>query len=289
MKRSDTKRPVKRTGDVRKDLTQNQLAWIGSIALAYNETERLVDVIFGISLSLSELSYDVVSRINGTEGRVEIIKLAIRELGCPELMCVAFADTLGNNGFSLLKKFRDRIIHASIVDAAAAIARSPAKRGSFEEVLLTVDALKALYRRMQLVRSEMIEIMKITSNYVLAKSPANTNLNLLAGRGVPIAQIESEILRCFAQFHRHQKARLSLPPLPEFPSEPELNAADERALQERQGEVLKRVSLMRAAFHELDRIQQAVKLPDLTEQLSKIVKEKQLRARQPHGIEARHK
>ena len=150
MKRSDTKRPVKRTGDVRKDLTQNQLAWIGSIALAYNETERLVDVIFGISLSLSELSYDVVSRINGTEGRVEIIKLAIRELGCPELMCVAFADTLGNNGFSLLKKFRDRIIHASIVDAAAAIARSPAKRGSFEEVLLTVDALKALYRRMQL-------------------------------------------------------------------------------------------------------------------------------------------
>jgi len=46
---------------------------------------------------------------------------------------------------------------------------------------------------------------------------------------------------------------------------------------------------MRAAFHELDRIQQAVKLPDLTEQLSKIVKEKQLRARQPHGIEARHK
>lgn len=246
MKRADTKRAVKRTGNVRKDLTQNQLAWIASVALAYNEAERLIDVSLITSLSLGDIAHDVVGRINGIDGKIAIIKLAITELKCPTNIQHKIADSLGEGGFSLLKRYRDRIIHASIVDAAAAIAKTPASRGNFEEVLLTVSALKALYKRMRLVRLELIEVLKICG--VLARrkymQPIETSLSIF---GVPdrIAErrkeTEEEIRACFARFLRHQKARLSLPPLPQFPSEAELRAADEKAMQARQDDMMKRL------------------------------------------------
>ena len=138
MKRPATDRKPKRSGDVRKDLTENQLAWIGSVALSYNEAETIVDLLLDICLSLGNLSHDVIGRINGIEGKVELAKLAVKQLAAPEEALRLLQETLGEGGFLLLKKNRYRIIHARIIDAAAGIAKSPARRGAFEEILLTV-------------------------------------------------------------------------------------------------------------------------------------------------------
>jgi hypothetical protein len=243
MKRPDTKRPSKRTGNVRKDLTQNQLAWIASVALAYNEAERLVDLILITSIFLGDISSDVIGRINGVENKVDIAKLAMREIKCPGSMLPAIGDSLGEGGFMLLKKYRDRIIHASVVDAAAAIARSPAHRGKFEEVLLTVKGLKALYRRLVLVRQELIRITRIASVLSHQKylDPVDTVIRMTSGPNVHEQERKmknaKEIREHFAQLRRHQKARLSLPPLPQFPTEAQLRLADVLALRERQAAI----------------------------------------------------
>jgi hypothetical protein len=258
MKRPDTGRAVRRSGDIRRDFTRVQLAGIASVALAYNEAERSIDTILGLALSLGNISNDVIGRINGVEGKVELTKLALREIGCPQPIRDSIAHTLGDAGFMLLKKFRDRIIHTSMVDTAAAIARSPANRGTFEEVLITVEGLEALYRRIELLRLELDEITKISAQLLLLNSQQNETLNLVSGRGVPKEQIESEIQACFARYQAHQKDRLSLPPLPAFPEESELRATDEKALQARQDDTLKRLrSLMnpprKVFLHEIGR------------------------------------
>ncbi len=141
MKRPASDRPIKRTGNVRKDLSENQLAWIGSVALAYNETEALLDLTVTCSLGQLDLGHELTSRINGTDGKIEIIKTAMEKLKAEQSIRDAIALTLGADGFAGLKKYRDRIIHARIRDAKNAIAESPASRGKFEEVLLIPKAL----------------------------------------------------------------------------------------------------------------------------------------------------
>jgi hypothetical protein len=246
MKRADTGRKVRRTGNVRKDLSQNQRAWIASVAMAYNEAERMVDVVLSISLGLSDkLSHEVIGRINGVDGRVALAKMALADMNCPQSIQKLAAITLEDAGFSLLKRFRDRIIHASVIDSAAAIARAPSNRGQFEEILLTVKGLKAIYRRLAYVRQEIIQLARIALELRYAKEtqPLETAFELMelkSGRIERLARTESKIRECHVRLRRHQKARLSLPTLPEFPSELELNAADERALQARQVDMLTR-------------------------------------------------
>lgn len=250
MRRGDTKRIIKRTGDVRKDLTQNQLAWIASVALAYNETEQLIDGCLIFALSLGDISYDVLGRINGLGGKAEILKKALVELNCPNNMLAEMRDSIGDGGFLFFKKYRDRIIHARVIDAAAAIAKTPAKRGNFEEVLLTVAALKALYIRLTILRKELIEIMQLVGELARAKylKPieefgvlALNDQHIGGRRKVETALI---IRDCFTRFQIHRNRRLSLPPLPEFPAGSVLRAADEKALQVLQDNALSHLGPM---------------------------------------------
>ena len=55
MKRSHQKGAYKaeRTGNIKKDLSQKQLAGIGAVAVAYNEVEQQIDLLFFIATDLS--------------------------------------------------------------------------------------------------------------------------------------------------------------------------------------------------------------------------------------------
>ena|ERR1700733_2448918 len=247
MKRPSKNRPLKRTGDIRKDLTPNQLAWIGSVTLAFNEVETLLDLILSVCFSLGDATHEVTSRINGIDGKIELAKIGIAQLKANDEFRHLLAETLGENGFALLKKLRDRIIHARIIDAATAIARSPAQRGKFDEILLTEKSLEAVYERLEFTRLELSEADRITTwlwlnvfiepiERISAISPVNRAVAELRK-----SESESGIKGALSRYQQHQKDRLSLPPLPKFPDESELNAADARALQDRQDDMLKRL------------------------------------------------
>jgi hypothetical protein len=64
--------------DVRKDLTQAQLAGIGAVALAWNDAEAMYDLLLCVTLGLHHsLWRDVATRINGIDGKHAIIRKAI--------------------------------------------------------------------------------------------------------------------------------------------------------------------------------------------------------------------
>jgi hypothetical protein len=244
MKRPAKNRENKRTGDVLKDLSQNQLAWIGSVALAYNEAELLIDIIVGFGFWTILNSHELTSRINGVDGKIALAKIGVENLKGSAEFKRLLADTLGEAGFSLLKKLRDRILHARIVDAAAAIAHSPASRGKFDEILLTEDSLAAVYNRLAIIRYELIAAVRITGDlWMAAALEGANNVATSLGNEKPVAQhkaeSESRIQEGIAQLRQCQKDRLSLKPIPEFPAESELNAADAKAAQDQQDDLMK--------------------------------------------------
>lgn len=231
MRRPITSRKGKRTGDIRKDLSDAQLAGIGSIALAYNEAEALIDILVSLVLGLlTNTANEVTSRINGIDGKIELAKIGMRELGADENTIGLLGQSLGDAGFKEYKKYRDAVIHARILHAPSGIALSPAKRGKLDEVLLTVDALNGLYNRLTLVRLELIEACNVAIRLfserrwapvrAIAMQAATPPLERALGLfDPPKRQYEQEIQEALSRYLQHQKRRLSLPPLPQFPEE----------------------------------------------------------------------
>jgi len=232
MRRSRTVRHGKRSGDIRKDVSEAQLAAIGSVALAYNEAEVLIDILMALALGLfTRVAHDVTDRINGMEGKVEIVKIAMREIGASEETMALLGETLGeNSGFRLYKKYRDAVIHARILDAPTAIALTPANRGKVDEVLLTVEALNGLFERLALVRLELIEACNIAIRLRTelrwapirnAAEATSADKDRAAQIGdLPKRQFEQEIQEALSRYREHQRSRRSLQPLPEFREEP---------------------------------------------------------------------
>jgi hypothetical protein len=228
MKRTRTSREIKRTGDIRKDLSDAQLAAIGAAAIAYNEAEVLIDVLLNTTLGLrSAMIPDLTSRINGVDGKIELAKIALKDLGASNDARQLIAQSLGADGFGLMKQYRDAVIHARVLDAPAGLAQSPGKRGKTNEVLLTVDALNGLYERLVLLRRELIEACQIAVRLFIDQYVSETvrHLRQPAPHLAAIADLgqshsEPKIQAAIARYREHQSRRLSLPPLPEFPDEP---------------------------------------------------------------------
>jgi hypothetical protein len=130
MKRPRTELRGKRTGDVRSDLSKAQLEGVGAVAVAYNEAEVLIDILLALLLSLDhKLALALTSRINGIDGKIELVNLAFLSAGATDEAKDLLAETLGGSGFGQLKGYRDAIIHARVLDAPAGIAQASAKRG----------------------------------------------------------------------------------------------------------------------------------------------------------------
>jgi len=235
MKRDRSSRKANRTGNIRQDLSVAQLAAIGAAAVAYIEAEVLIDVLLFRALGISaDMSKNLTSRINGVDGKIELAKIAVRELGASDELLELLAGTLGDGGFGIAKKFRDSVIHARVLDAPAGLALSPGKRGKTNEVLLTVAALNGLYDRLTLLRLELIEACQIAARLWLdrkMKETANSVRPLapLAAEFADHMQSKTgpEIQAVIAQYRQHQNHRLSLPPLPAFPEESPLPSGTE--------------------------------------------------------------
>ena len=221
MKRISTNQKEMRTGIIRIDLNDGQLMGIGLVAATYNEAEIMIDVLLTNLLGLSQkMSIELTSRINGIDGKIELLKIGIRELDAPAVFQSLLSKTLGKDGksgFTELKKYRDGIIHARVTDASIGVALTPGKRGAVYDILLTEKALEAVVERNSTIRHEFVEAHRI-----IAK--------LREVSGLPKSQREQEIQAMISLYQLHQKHRLSLPQLPEFPSETEVHQAHVRWL-----------------------------------------------------------
>jgi hypothetical protein len=228
VKRPETKRPSKRSGNIRDDLSESQLAGIGLITVAYNEVELLIDVMIPIAFGFDEgMGQQITSRINGVDGKIEIIKSQYRVLGASREVLTSLSDTLGEAGFALLKKYRDGIIHARVLDAPLGIGHTIAKRGKFEEILLTTDALEGVYKRLEILRWELIHLTMMMFPLIANRDArrAYSFMDKTKQEHTKISDailrkhIEQETLPYLSQYHERRRSRQSLPPLPGFPDE----------------------------------------------------------------------
>jgi hypothetical protein len=201
----------KRGSDLRKNLTAEQLEWIGSVAIAWNELEFELDITMAVALGISPpLWFEVTTRINGIEGKLQLI----RKVGVlfPEIDHAIFGSinqTL--DAIAESKKFRDAVIHAHVLDAPSGIGALVQRRAREEIVLLKADALKGLYQRLAMLREEMLPAHLILSHLALylrfhpkpddaSRTPAEKEAQVYA-----------------SQLRSRQSDRRSLPPLPQFP------------------------------------------------------------------------
>jgi hypothetical protein len=203
--------------DIRKDIPQAQLAAIGSVALSYNYAETTINrmLYFTVGMPIA-LHAEVSSRINGVDGKIAIIKAGAAEMGVQPNYLQFLADTLGEGGFSLLKKYRDAVIHARIINRVTGVGELIESRGRHVQVLLSEKALDGLYDRLEAVRMELAAFLKIFD--------CQSEINSLRRDDDPDReQLAAKILKFFALAQKYRNRRLSLPPLPEFPDQAELH------------------------------------------------------------------
>lgn len=231
------------TGNILRDVSKRQLANIGAVSIAYNEMEEALDLLLTFALGIwSVTGPQVTSRINGTDGKIAIIRAAVRDVslikGATDFAGKpSFPDlidrSLEHEGFALLKQYRDAVIHAHKFDVPTAIARTSVKRGKPYEVLMSVEVLKALYTRLVLVRNELWEACTIAARASDTWKSAWLAHNIAAANSALGKQMmrattkrsERDIRGAISRYRRHQSRRLSLPPLPSFPSEAQLGRA----------------------------------------------------------------
>ena len=208
---------VHSTGDVKKDLTEKQLAAFGAGCLAYNILEDEIDALLYVVTNVPDwLAKEVSSRIHGLDGKTAIIHKALAKAGLdiPDQK-IAHESV---NTFSDFKTIRDAMIHARVTNAAIGIGLIEKKRGekSFE-VLLTEEALNTFYEHIVVLEKALSSLGSLLGgmNALKASSPTDPNRS----------RYEEAVRVHAAQFREHHARRQSLKPLPQFPDEYQLKAA----------------------------------------------------------------
>jgi hypothetical protein len=204
-------------GNPKLDFTSAQLAGIGAIAMNYNEAENLVEAAFSHATQLHDgLRLDVSTRINGIDGKIEIINKAAEVFGLDEDICKDITISLGEAGFKLIKNYRDAVIHARPLNAPTGIGVRVDRRARIYEVLLTEEALDTPYDHIGMLRAELFEINQLILSAVESQACRNEPEKGQFAALISIAKV---------QLRKHRNLRLSLRQLPKFPSESELTKA----------------------------------------------------------------
>lgn len=210
-----------KSGSIKYDFSQGQLAAIGAVAMVFNEVEDDLLTIFGVVTGLSgAMLTETYTRINGLDGVVAIIKKGAERLSLPKQGRSALAATLGE--FSRLKKFRDAVIHARAHNAPAGVGVRLERKGRSHEVLMTQEALEALFDHLASLRHELSEavMLLLFARLVMEHAPDD-----------PIReQYESGVAESLVPYLARRTSTQSLRPLPAFPRELELLEARDRWL-----------------------------------------------------------
>lgn len=193
------------------NLSVDQLAYIGAVAMLYNDLEQIIDEMCAKCLTDTIHPQEVLSRINGVEGKIEIVKHASKQWAFDPNEIATLGETLGESGFLELKRLRDAVVHARVFDMTTSVARTRARKGKVGDVLLAHDALMGLFLRMQEMRVELSSIED-----VLARKRRIKCENLDDRQK---ERLEEENRASWAQALEHRSQRLSLPSMPDWPAD----------------------------------------------------------------------
>ncbi len=145
MKRKSEAKVGARFGDILQATSIDQRAWIGAVALAYNDAEFALHRLTGACLITAMSTYSITSRINGTEGLIAIIRESVKGMALSPVVVNMFEVSIAEQGFPYLKGLRDSVEHSLLFDSGSGVAKAPGKRGKApQDVLLSPEALAAL-------------------------------------------------------------------------------------------------------------------------------------------------
>ena len=219
------KPPLIFSPDIKTRIPEKQLAGIGAIILAFNELEATFDqFIFIVTGIEGDLRWEVSSRISGLEAKVAIIKKGVADT-LDDAEKRALDISFGAHCYEKIKTVRDSLAHLrhlNIGDDIGLLLKVSKDLKVFD-VLARQDVLDITYAQLVSFHREIFTTLRLVSNIKLLKKvepgdPKNE-------------QYEQRIQECRDLIHRHRKYRLSLPPIPEFPSESELREAEIRVQQ----------------------------------------------------------
>jgi hypothetical protein len=201
------------TEDIKKDFSNDQLAGIGAAAMAWNEVEYLLDVMLYSALALPSLHWlDLVTRINGIDGKLELLRQCVaKDRRIAADAAAVMKQSLDDAG--LYKTYRDAVIHARMFNAPAGIGQRIERQAKISQVILTKDALEGFYDRLVLLRRELQGILAVFD--ILRTFRVNRPVPVLIDPRT--TQFSPTAQAWMIRVQEHQKQRLSLPPLPEFP------------------------------------------------------------------------
>jgi hypothetical protein len=200
-----------RTSNPFDNLSLDQLSYIGAVVMKYNDVEALVGDICAAGLRIPIRNEEVLTRINGVEGRAALVKLTARHWGFTDDEMALLCDALGEGGFSGLKKWRDGVVHARMLDINSSVGRLTQKQGVTEDVLLSLDALKGLFRRLELMRAELWRFMLIVQRKARIGATEISDQHR--------ERLEQEIQAEWVQVREFRNQRRLLPPMPEWPED----------------------------------------------------------------------
>jgi len=214
----DTRKHADGTGDIKKDLTEEQLAAIGALILAYNKLEDSIESMFGVVTGLKDqLFLEVSSRITSVDIKIDIIKQGAKHLGVDPKDQECLAEVLGESGFKRLKKLRDAVAHSKLINASVGVGLLFEKQAKINEVLLSQSALDILYEH---IIEMKFELQCATSVLIFAEI-----IKTRDAADPERVSCEAGKVRNSERFQRYRSRQRSLRPIPEFPSESEFQAA----------------------------------------------------------------
>jgi hypothetical protein len=157
------------TGDIKADLSQEQLAAFGAATLAYNFLEDQIDALLFVVTRIPEwLFSEVSSRIHGLDGKIAIIQEAIKHSGLDEkdIKLATAAVAL----FGEFKTHRDAMIHARVINISIGIGRAVKQRGKSPwEILLSTVALNSFYDHIVALEKELSSAGSLINSAITLK------------------------------------------------------------------------------------------------------------------------
>jgi hypothetical protein len=196
------------------------LAGIGAVAILFNELEALLDSVLYRGLGLNgDLWLETVKRISSFDSKYELALLVIDNYqryatNLFEAQNWTFSEVAKNTygQFRRVKSYRDAIVHARVFDSERGIGEKITYKAKIDQILLTTEALEALYAQMVILKREL-EIIFGLFDLMHAAIFLGQKVGFDKNKLPPLPEVSEQIKALAAR----QKQRLSLPPIPNFP------------------------------------------------------------------------
>ena len=203
--RSKLFKPGWRWSDVLANFTDEQLKWLGAVAMAYNDAEtwfyRMAEGVIYYPADLHE----ILSRLNGTEAIPPIVVAAVKRYDLPPATLKTIELALA--AFGELKIARDLVVHARIHDKETAYAVRPGRKGKRDYTTLEANALQLLAQHLNALTAELMALRTVVGSKTLLFYGREENDHHRE-------QLEKGVQAAAAHAKSLQTTRLALPRLP---------------------------------------------------------------------------